>query len=137
MKKLPEQVDFIVVGAGVAGLRAASALAEDRERALSSGMNAHITKPIHIESMLRTMADWITGPQATDVPPAGTPPDEPATAVDLQGDTTLVGGTLAGVGPLHEANVLDPGGDLRRVADDAGAQLVPLVVLPEVRPFLG
>src|SRR5438874_3974208 len=28
MKKLPEQVDFIVVGAGVAGLRAAIALAE-------------------------------------------------------------------------------------------------------------
>ncbi len=42
----------------------ASALAEDRERALASGMNAHITKPIHLESMLRTMADWITGPNA-------------------------------------------------------------------------
>ena len=37
----------------------ASALAEDRERALASGMNAHITKPIHVESMLRTMADWM------------------------------------------------------------------------------
>ena len=37
----------------------ASALAEDRERALASGMNAHITKPINVESMLRTMADWI------------------------------------------------------------------------------
>jgi len=43
----------------------ASALAEDRERALASGMNAHITKPIHIESMLRTMAQWIAGPGAT------------------------------------------------------------------------
>ena len=42
----------------------ASALAEDRERALASGMNAHITKPIHVESMLRTMAQWITGPGA-------------------------------------------------------------------------
>jgi CheY-like chemotaxis protein len=42
----------------------ASALAEDRERALDSGMNAHITKPIHVESMLRTMAQWIGGPGA-------------------------------------------------------------------------
>jgi PAS domain S-box-containing protein len=37
----------------------ASALAEDRDRALASGMNAHITKPIDVELMLRTMADWI------------------------------------------------------------------------------
>ena len=37
----------------------ASALAEDRDRALASGMNAHITKPIHVESMLLTMARWI------------------------------------------------------------------------------
>jgi two-component system, sensor histidine kinase and response regulator len=37
----------------------ASALADDRARALASGMNAHITKPIHVETMLRTMAEWI------------------------------------------------------------------------------
>ena len=37
----------------------ASALAEDRDRALASGMNAHITKPIHVEAMLLTMARWI------------------------------------------------------------------------------
>ncbi|MDE2627018.1 MAG: response regulator [Burkholderiales bacterium] len=42
----------------------ASALAEDRDRALASGMNAHIAKPIQVESMLRTMADWIVGPNA-------------------------------------------------------------------------
>jgi CheY-like chemotaxis protein len=42
----------------------ASALAEDRDRALASGMNAHITKPIHVDSMLRTMAQWIGGPDA-------------------------------------------------------------------------
>ncbi len=41
----------------------ASALVEDRERALASGMNAHITKPIHVDLMLRTMAEWIgSGP---------------------------------------------------------------------------
>ncbi len=37
----------------------ASALTEDRDRALASGMNAHITKPIHVDSMLLTMARWI------------------------------------------------------------------------------
>ena len=58
----------------------ASALAEDRDRALSSGMNAHIAKPLNVSLMLRTMADWIvssrpqrpaaeTGP-ATDWAPA-------------------------------------------------------------------
>ncbi len=38
----------------------ASALAEDRQRALASGMNAHIPKPINVDAMLRTMAAWIT-----------------------------------------------------------------------------
>ena len=42
----------------------ASALVEDRDRALASGMNAHIPKPIQVESMLRTMAEWIAGPGA-------------------------------------------------------------------------
>ena len=42
----------------------ASALVEDRERALASGMNAHITKPIDVSVMLRTMADWISGQTA-------------------------------------------------------------------------
>ncbi len=37
----------------------ASALAEDRERALASGMNAHITKPLNVNHMLETMAQWI------------------------------------------------------------------------------
>ncbi|MDP9045402.1 MAG: response regulator, partial [Pseudomonadota bacterium] len=46
----------------------ASALSEDRDKALASGMNAHITKPIHLESMLQTMATWIAGPgQASPV----------------------------------------------------------------------
>ena len=38
----------------------ASALAEDRERALASGMNAHITKPLNVTLMLNTMAEWIS-----------------------------------------------------------------------------
>jgi len=42
----------------------ASALAADRERALASGMNAHIAKPLDVELMLRTMAEWISAPPA-------------------------------------------------------------------------
>ncbi len=70
----------------------ASALAEDRERALASGMNAHITKPIHIESMLRTMAEWITGPGAL---PLSDLPDPPAAA--LAADGTAAIDTVAGL----------------------------------------
>jgi PAS domain S-box-containing protein len=42
----------------------ASALAEDRDRALAAGMNAHITKPLNVAQMLRTMADWIVSRRA-------------------------------------------------------------------------
>ncbi len=64
----------------------ASALAEDRERALASGMNAHITKPIHVESMLRTMADWITGPGVPVLgeAPAGAANDSPTDPIDTR-----------------------------------------------------
>jgi PAS domain S-box-containing protein len=50
----------------------ASALAADRERALASGMNAHIAKPLDVELMLRTMAEWIAPAEALpgrDEPP--------------------------------------------------------------------
>ena len=55
----------------------ASALTEDRERALASGMNAHITKPIHVDTMLRTMADWISTPIGRT---RSAPPDAPTAA---------------------------------------------------------
>ncbi len=57
----------------------ASALAEDRERALASGMNAHLTKPIHVESMLRTLAEWIGHDPASQV---DTDVDANATPID-------------------------------------------------------
>jgi len=53
----------------------ASALADDRERALASGMNAHITKPLDIELMFQTLSDWIV-PTA---PPVNEPPAAPDT----------------------------------------------------------
>ena len=51
----------------------ASALAEDRERSLAAGMNAHITKPLNVQVMLATMAQWIH-PQPGDALPAAALP---------------------------------------------------------------
>lgn len=53
----------------------ASALAEDRDKALASGMNAHITKPLNVPLMLQTMAEWIVPsrpPAAAAAAAAGT-----------------------------------------------------------------
>jgi two-component system, sensor histidine kinase and response regulator len=77
----------------------ASALAEDRDRALASGMNAHITKPIRVESMLLTMARWIGA--------RGAPPlDESA----FVGSATAAGG----------ASAIDTADGLAHCAGDAG-----------------
>jgi two-component system, sensor histidine kinase and response regulator len=59
----------------------ASALADDRDRALASGMNAHIAKPINVESMLRTMAQWISPRGAAPTAAAGSPGAAPATGL--------------------------------------------------------
>src|SRR5262249_57640007 len=60
-----------------------------------------------------------------------------AAAVDLQADTALVRMAFFLVRELHELHALDPGGDVRRVADNAGTQFIPFAVLPEFRPLLG
>ena len=46
----------------------ASALTEDRARALASGMNAHIAKPLDVSQMLTTMAQWIASRRANPPP---------------------------------------------------------------------
>ncbi|MEP6875149.1 MAG: response regulator [Burkholderiales bacterium] len=61
----------------------ASALAEDRERALASGMNAHLTKPIHVETMLRTLAEWIGHDAARPAPVESAAPTAPAEGSDI------------------------------------------------------
>jgi len=71
----------------------ASALAEDRERALASGMNAHIAKPLNVSLMLRTMADWIVSRRAAR-------PVEPAPATDWM--------------PLDDMGVIDTADGLAR-----------------------
>ena len=53
----------------------ASAFADDRERALASGMNAHITKPLDVEVLLRTLGQWVDGAKGTRQDAA---PDAPA-----------------------------------------------------------
>jgi CheY-like chemotaxis protein/HPt (histidine-containing phosphotransfer) domain-containing protein len=78
----------------------ASALAEDRERALASGMNAHLTKPIHVESMLRTLAEWVgtrnASPTAAD---HGASPGEAASdfaaVIDVDAGMAVCMGNLA------------------------------------------
>ena len=37
----------------------ANAMEGDREKAISSGMNDHIAKPIHLEKVLQTLLKWI------------------------------------------------------------------------------
>ncbi|MDE2095505.1 MAG: response regulator, partial [Burkholderiales bacterium] len=69
----------------------ASALAEDRDRALASGMNAHIAKPIQVESMLRTMADWIVGPNAAAPAHTADPATNGADAAAAPAIDTAVG----------------------------------------------
>jgi len=46
----------------------ASALAADREKALASGMNAHISKPLDVDRMFRTLAEWIAPHEAPPPP---------------------------------------------------------------------
>ena len=65
----------------------ANAMSDDRARALESGMNDHIAKPLNVQQMFVTMAQWIT-PARPAAPPA--PATEPAVD-DLPGLAVLPG----------------------------------------------
>ena len=54
----------------------ANAMAGDREKVLSVGMNDHISKPINIREMFMTMAKWIT-PSNPQAQIDNSPEDEP------------------------------------------------------------
>ncbi len=69
----------------------ASALASDREHALTSGMNDHIAKPLDVERMFETLARWIH--------PANPAPLSPHPASPVEAD---------GLPPrLHHIDVID------------------------------
>ncbi|MDM0015761.1 response regulator [Variovorax sp. J22P168] len=64
----------------------ANAMAGDRERALASGMNDHIAKPLSEFTMFTTMAKWIRAPQADrrpDVPGQHVAAQEPDICLPL------------------------------------------------------
>jgi HPt (histidine-containing phosphotransfer) domain-containing protein len=66
----------------------ASALAADRERALQSGMNAHIAKPLDVEQMFRMLAEWIV-PRAAASPADPSAPASSELPPDLQALRTI------------------------------------------------
>lgn len=53
----------------------ASALASDRDHALSSGMNDHVAKPLDVERMFETLARWI---HPAHPAPSSPNPDQPS-----------------------------------------------------------
>ena len=55
-------------------------------------------------------------------------------AMDLEGDAALGGVADLLFLPFHDFDTVDPRGDVRRIALDAGAQFVPLAMTPELRP---
>ncbi|MET1078886.1 MAG: response regulator [Pseudomonas sp.] len=65
----------------------ANAMAGDRERALASGMNDHIAKPLHVATMFATLAKWIK-PSANRLAVVA---KEPAAALVAGLPTTLEG----------------------------------------------
>ncbi|GGP26012.1 response regulator [Silvimonas amylolytica] len=66
----------------------ANAMAGDREKALASGMNDHISKPLNVEAMFATLAKWIHRHAEADQPG----PAEPDPVVtDLASELVLPG----------------------------------------------
>ncbi|MCF7991737.1 MAG: response regulator [Thiohalocapsa sp.] len=52
----------------------ANAMPGDRERCLQAGMDDYIAKPIRLDIMLDTLANWLPGGAPPDAPGAGQPP---------------------------------------------------------------
>ncbi|RFP18724.1 MULTISPECIES: ATP-binding protein [unclassified Duganella] len=65
----------------------ANAMSDDRARALEAGMNDHIAKPLNVQQMFATMAQWITPAR----PAAAPAPAAPAAAADAAQFAVLPG----------------------------------------------
>ena len=79
----------------------ANAMSDDRARALEAGMNDHIAKPLNVQQMFATMAQWIT-PAHPAAPPAAAPEPAADTAefaglpgLDTQAALRTMGGSAA------------------------------------------
>ncbi|QLE86271.1 response regulator [Shewanella sp. Scap07] len=70
IRKQPQFADLPILA------MTANAMAGDREKAISSGMNDHIAKPINVDNMFVAMAKWITPANPVSVEGAG--PTRPA-----------------------------------------------------------
>ncbi len=61
LRAIPDNADLPIIA------MTANAMAGDREKAIASGMNDHIPKPIDVEAMFITMAKWISPANPIDV----------------------------------------------------------------------
>jgi len=87
----------------------ANNMAGDREQALAAGMNDHIPKPLDMEQMFITLAQWIaprpdTGAPAASAPPATVPGELPASLPGIELTAGLRG--AAGKAPLFHKLLL-------------------------------
>ncbi|MBW8830246.1 MAG: response regulator [Burkholderiales bacterium] len=79
----------------------ASALAEDRDRALASGMNAHIAKPLNVAQMLATMAEWIVSKRTAPGPVEPSPDTAWAPLATSSGPIDIEEGLARCLGKAH------------------------------------
>ncbi|HEY4066930.1 MAG TPA: AAA family ATPase [Burkholderiaceae bacterium] len=71
----------------------ANAMASDQRKALATGMNDHIAKPIDVNTMFETIARWVRGPNAAE--PVALPASVPTGPIDL---ATQLTGIDTGIG---------------------------------------
>jgi len=69
----------------------ANAMSEDREKVLAVGMNDHIAKPLNLDQMYSTIAQWVRPAQPAVAAVVPSLPAAPALALDLPGIATATG----------------------------------------------
>ncbi|NBX59199.1 MAG: hybrid sensor histidine kinase/response regulator [Opitutaceae bacterium] len=69
----------------------ANAMSEDREKVLAVGMNDHIAKPLNLDQMYSTIAQWVRPAHPAVAAVIPSLPAAPALALDLPGIATATG----------------------------------------------
>ena len=109
----------------------AGVTAEERQRALDSGMNDFVSKPIHPEELLTTLARWIVGSAARDASLFATAsaPTGPTPLLELPGfdltDCTAIMGDRASVVDLLRQFAASIRDDLAGIGSALAAGDVP------------